>query len=237
MSSEVWMPVNIPALPPLLQLNDWVIKQNEKRLPKWKFRFAPDFAMQIHPRVTRTYDTLFECFALQTDDLTVALFTEPKQLRGRTYDKVGFELRVVGGVWTFNCRSIRWSRGGTKEECYQVRQRAIDALKHEHFSDLHPEMMLSPHCLCCGKGLTDPVSMARWVGPECWGSASANLPRIFKATAGPDLFQEANRQKNKQVAASETDVAVQYNPHNGSWDVGWLLDGESVPACSSLTRC
>jgi hypothetical protein len=45
--------------------------------------------------------------------------------------------------------------------------------------------MLCHACLCCGKGLTDPASMARWIGPECWGSASINAPRLFKAeTAG-----------------------------------------------------
>jgi hypothetical protein len=35
-------------------------------------------------------------------------------------------------------------------------------------------------CLCCGKGLADPVSMSEGIGPECSRSASTNLPRIFK---------------------------------------------------------
>jgi hypothetical protein len=180
---EFWKPTNIPPLPLLRQLNDWVIKQNEKRLPKWKFSFAPDFAMQIHPRVTRAYDTLFECFALQTENVTGDLFTDPSKLRGRPYYRVRFDLWVVGGVWTFKSRGGRWALGGTQEEFDKVRQRAIDALKPEHFSSLQPKMMLSPHCLCCGKGLTDPASIARWIGPECYGSASTNLPHIFKAMA------------------------------------------------------
>jgi hypothetical protein len=181
----VWWPTNILALPLLQQLNDWVIKRNEKRLPKWKFSFAPDFAMQIRPRITRAYDMLFECVALQTEGVTAALFTEPKQLRGRTYFRVRFDLQVVGGVWTFKYRGQAWAPGGpgTREEYYQVRQRVTDALKPEHFSYLQPKMMLAPHCLCCGKRLTDPVSMARWIGPECFGSASTNLPHIFKAMA------------------------------------------------------
>jgi hypothetical protein len=174
---------NIPALPLLQQLNDWVIKQNEKRLPKWKFRFAPDFAIQFHPRLSRVYDTLFECLALQTEDVAAALFTEPSKLSGRQYYRVRFDLRVCGGVWTFAARGGQWSPGGVHEEFAKVRQRAIDALKPEHLSNLSPARMLAPACLCCGKGLTDPVSMARWIGPECWGSASANLPNIFKAKA------------------------------------------------------
>jgi hypothetical protein len=181
---EFWKPTNISALPLLQQLNDWVIKQNEKRLPKWKFSFAPDFAMQIHPRVTRAYDTLFECFALQTENVTADLFTEPSKLRGRTYYRIRFDLQVVGGVWTFSYRGGvgRWAPY-TEGEFDKVCQRTIDALKPEYFSYLQPKMMLAPHCLCCGKKLTDPVSMARWIGPECFGSASTNLPQIFKAMA------------------------------------------------------
>ena len=40
-------------------------------------------------------------------------------------------------------------------------------------------------CLCCGKGLADPVSMSGWIGPECSGSAPRILPRIFKTNAAP----------------------------------------------------
>jgi hypothetical protein len=32
-----------------------VIKQNENRLPKWKFKFAPDLAAQIQSRITRAH--------------------------------------------------------------------------------------------------------------------------------------------------------------------------------------
>ena len=126
---------------------------------------------------------LFECAALQTENVTVSQFTDPSNLRDRSYYRVRFDLQVRSDVWTVQQRGGRWPRGNPREEFYQVRQRAIDALMPEHFADLNPAMMLSPHCLCCGKGLTDPVSMARWVGPECWGSASTNLPRIFKAMA------------------------------------------------------
>jgi hypothetical protein len=114
---QPWQPTEIPILPLLQQLNDWVIKQNEKRLPKWKFRFAADFAMQIHPRITRAYDMLFECYALQTDDLTVGLFTEPKQLRGRQYYRVRFDIRVSNGAWSpLSRRNVgTWwhAKGGT----------------------------------------------------------------------------------------------------------------------------
>lgn len=181
--SEFFRPITISALPLLQQLNDWVIKRNEKRLPKWKFRFAADFAIQIYPRISRANDMLFECLALQTESVTAALFTEPGKLSGRQYYQVRFELRVRSNVWTFQALGgRRWSQS-TREERDQVRLRAINVLKPEHFSDLNPTKMLSPQCVCCGRPLIDPVSMARWIGPECWGSASTNLPNIFKAMA------------------------------------------------------
>ena len=126
----------------------------------------------------------FESLALQTEDVAAALFTEPSQLSGREYYRVRFDLRVCSGVWTFAAPGGQWSRDGTREKFYKVRERAIDALKPEHFvADLSPAKMLAPACMCCGKGLTDPVSTARWTDPECWGSASTNLPNIFKAKA------------------------------------------------------
>ena len=173
----------IQPLPLLQQLNDWVIRQNEKRLPKWKFRFAPDFAIQIHPRVTRAHDMLFECVALQTENLTVDLFTVPRTLTRRSYYRVRFDLQVKEDLWSFRPRGGRWTRDNSRQGYRAAGQRAIEVLKPERFANLNPEMMLSPHCLCCGKGLTDPASVARWVGPECFGSASTNLPRIFQAVA------------------------------------------------------
>jgi hypothetical protein len=65
----------------------------------------------------------------------------------------------------------------------ELRRQVIGALHPEHFAHLSSDLMLSHACLCCGKGLTDPASMARWIGPECWGSASINAPRLFKAEA------------------------------------------------------
>jgi hypothetical protein len=72
---------------------------------------------------------------------------------------------------------------GDRNDQIAFRQRVVAALHPDHFAALRPELMLTAHCLACGKALTDPVSMARWIGPECWGSASTNLPRIFKAAA------------------------------------------------------
>jgi hypothetical protein len=184
-ASLLWGAQDIPPIPLLEQLNGWVIEQNEKRLPKWKFRLADDLAVQIHPRLTRAHELLLECVALQADNLSVKLFLEPKLLRGQHYWRLGFKLFANASdaaAWTFKPTSAGRGMSCSRAGWIALRQRTIEALRPERFERLQPDLMLSPHCLCCGKGLTDPVSMARWIGPECWGSASTNLPRIFNAT-------------------------------------------------------
>jgi hypothetical protein len=179
----LWAAQDIPAVPLLEQLNIWVIKQNEKRLPKWKFRLAGDFAVQIHPRLTRVHELLFECVALQADNLSVKLFLDRKLLRGERYWRMGFKLSANvsnAATWSFKPTSVNIRRDCPRSGPVDFRQRVVAALHPDHFVELRPDLMLSPNCMCCGKGLTDPVSMSRWIGPECWGSASINLPRIFK---------------------------------------------------------
>jgi Family of unknown function (DUF6011) len=173
----------ISPIPLLQELNNWVIKQNENRLPKWKFKFDPDLGAQIQSKITRAHVLLFKGIALRTDDLTVKLFTEPKQLQGRSYFRISFELFCdePNSLWSFHIKSAWRGKGCPSSGLLELRRRILEALHPDCFSELRPDRMLSPQCLCCGKGLTDPASMARWIGPECWGSASTNIPRLFKA--------------------------------------------------------
>jgi hypothetical protein len=180
---DFWRAIPLTLVPVLQQLNEWVIEQNEKRLPKWKFRFAPDFAAQIQPKLTRAYALLFEGKSIMAEAVSVRMFTEPATLRGSTYWGLSFSLLCHHGgtAWEFKPTYARWGRDHSYDELIQLKQRTIDVLTPDRFEKLTPDLMLSPHCLCCGKGLTDPASMARWIGPECWGSASTNIPRVFKA--------------------------------------------------------
>jgi hypothetical protein len=173
-------------------LYDWVIVQNEKRLPRWKFKLASNLAVQIQPKLTRAHTLLFECIAIQTENPSLKLFTEPKSLRGQSYWRMKFELfqDEPGTEWALKAKSAGRGHGCPSSGLLELRSSVIAALHADHFAALKPDLMLSPHCLCCGKGLTDPVSMARWIGPECWGSASTNIPRIFKAEL-PEYEQQA----------------------------------------------
>jgi Family of unknown function (DUF6011) len=185
---EFWFAETIPPIPLLQQLNDWVIQQNEKRLPKWKFRFAPDLAIQIQSKLTRKHAVLFEGVAIRTENLSAKRFTEPKTLEGSAFWKLAFGLFCGSEdptVWHFKAKSVHRGHGCVSSRLVELRRQIIDALHPERFAHLSPDRMLCHACLCCGKGLTDPASMARWIGPECWGSASINAPRLFKAeTAG-----------------------------------------------------
>ena len=141
--------------------------------------------MQIQPQITRANAALFKGEALVMDHPTADFFLMPKLLRDRPYWRIGFQLIVREqdpSTWTFKAKSARWGKACSAGGLPEIRQRIIDALHPARFVRLSPNLMLKPHCLCCGKGLTDPASIARWIGPECWGSASTNLPRLFNAT-------------------------------------------------------
>jgi hypothetical protein len=58
-----------------------------------------------------------------------------------------------------------------------------DVLSGGYFEELPKQAILVPQCLVCGRALTDPASMARQIGPECAGSASLQVPRVFAASA------------------------------------------------------
>ena len=63
----------------------------------------------------------------------------------------------------------------------------------------------SPRCLRCGRRLSDPVSIARGYGPECWGKRGKEKPvsigdvlaRIDKALKFPN--GELLRREIKQI--------------------------------------
>jgi hypothetical protein len=54
---------------------------------------------------------------------------------------------------------------GGPEALATLKARLVAALPR--LNRLTPALMFQANCLLCGKSLTDPVSMARWIGPEC----------------------------------------------------------------------
>jgi hypothetical protein len=181
MVASFWSRQPVVPIPLLQQLNDWVIQQDETRMPKWKIRFAADLAIQIQSKITRKHALWFEGRALQTENMTAKFFLERKELYGSRYWQINFKLFAEDNSAMWVLKLTRAARGHAcpSSGYTELRQRIVKVLHPDRFIGLTPGLMLSSNCLCCGKSLTDPASMARWIGPECWGSASTNLPRIF----------------------------------------------------------
>jgi hypothetical protein len=57
--------------------------------------------------------------------------------------------------------------------------RIVAALRGDFFTSLRPGALLGSACICCGRPLTDPISQARFIGPECYGSASKDVRWIY----------------------------------------------------------
>jgi hypothetical protein len=182
--TSFWDAQEIPPIALLHELGDFVLEHSEKRLPKWKFKLADDLAVQIQPQLTRRYALLFECSALQLDGVSAKFFTDSKLLPGRRYLEIGFKIFAdLSGdtAWFFKPTLIGPS--SAEDERIESRRRVVEVLHPDNFATLRPDMMLKASCLCCGRPLTDPVSQSRWIGSECFGSASNNLPHLFKAMA------------------------------------------------------
>jgi uncharacterized protein DUF6011 len=79
------------------------------------------------------------------------------------------------GDWSLKPTRVGFRTGHPHSDIFHVRDRLVGALPVA-FERLRPETMLKPACLFCGRPLTDPISMARWVGPECAGTAAAITP-------------------------------------------------------------
>jgi hypothetical protein len=190
-----WKAVPIKPAPALAALRDLVLERSETRSPKWKFRLAPDLVLQIQPKLT-TALLKFKCRSVRCEgaDLTVLLANQSDIKR--LYHIMDFELRAdapdawffkvdhftsggmpPGTLWNDEAKSQRDAARS------RLRQDLIDAFQAGRFDVLRPDLMLGSHCLICGKGLTDPVSQARHIGPECAGTSSEQLPFVLALEA------------------------------------------------------
>jgi hypothetical protein len=168
----------------LANLRAFVLSHSEKRSPKWKFEVASDLVMSIQPKMLAEGVERFECRALMGETVTLEMLSAPGRAR---CCRVGFEIRAkTPDDWFVKTSSSAWPRGfrhgdGSIRPGIVVRDRVVEALRSGRFSSASALIeRLSMHCLCCGKGLTDPVSMARRIGPECFGSASESLPFMLR---------------------------------------------------------
>jgi len=156
------VPVELNSL--LISLHDCILGGDKppRRTPKWRFKCAPDLAVEIQPKDYGYSLVLFEGRVLEGDDITVESF---KARRADSRELKGMHFRILDGCdkgWLFEPRS-------RMANAHHLKARTVLAL-----SEIFPGRMvlLSPSCLICGKGLSDPVSKARLIGPECAGRSS-----------------------------------------------------------------
>ena len=190
--------ISFPPITFLRDLREECLQHSEKRMPKWKFRLAPDLVLQLQPKPTylptlrqiengtRIKLVQFDGIAVQvaTGTATAAMLEKlPSNSSVASWWRRRFEIFAHDEAeWQFRLQSWICCRGG-RNEIPTFDARLTAALTDgAFFTNLTPEALLGHHCLICGKGLTDPASMARWIGPECAGTSSLTVPFIIKST-------------------------------------------------------
>lgn len=188
----------IPSIHFLTELREEVLKHSLKRMPKWKFRLASDLVLQLQPKPTVLLSEAatarglkpklqhFEGVAVKTEGVTGAVFKQLPPRPSPPWWQIKFELysQSADGDWVFHRTSGYWQRGAEPTEIGTIVRRLVATFRGGLFDGSAPAKMLSHNCVICGKGLTDPGSMARWIGPECAGTSTLRVPFVI------DVHQE-----------------------------------------------
>jgi hypothetical protein len=193
---DFWKPAPIQSVGKLPQLRAQVIAQNERRMPKWKFRFAADFVCQIQPKVSEKLTELFECHAFEFPGADGKVFQSRTFARAsgqwadckfRIYwiENIGWVVKLTsaGAFRTIDPESSnplsRTRLTFNVSDAVAFRERLVRFFDGTFFNYFAPGKMLAHNCMVCGKGLTDPASMARMIGPECYGSSGLSIPWLY----------------------------------------------------------
>jgi Family of unknown function (DUF6011) len=203
--ARLWASVIIAPVPTLVALRDTVLAIRPDRCPKWRFRLAEEVVLQLQPQPEQRHhdEYLLVGTVIQGPGITRAHFATKRAARGQAFTVIGFGLKDGA------CPDFTWKHGRsvTNAPCPgQWRMRLTGAtgaaeplatLKEllvasfPRLSRLTPDLMFQANCLLCGKSLTDPVSMARWIGPECAHTHSLDVGLVHLNDHGDGQPQEA----------------------------------------------
>jgi hypothetical protein len=192
------MPFETETIPPLTflaELREEVLKHSLKRMPKWKFRFAPDIVVQLQPQPTilppaarlgRICKCKYHHFvgaAVQMEGVTGEALKQLPKRSSLPWWQIKFEIYThdpdAKVDWFLHRTSGTWQRNAVYDGVAPFVARMVATLRDGYFTASMPPRMLSHHCMICGKGLTDPASMARWIGPECAGTSTLQVPFLI----------------------------------------------------------
>jgi hypothetical protein len=155
--------------------------KNRRRpaMPKWKFLTPNGIVISLQPKIKP-----FEGFQGMAELQDEFRFGFRIIIDNCAHDPDDDEMtyRYWGFLpWSIDVQGSSLSSSLGHDLACSIRDWTINILEGE-FASLRPEMMLQPSCLLCGHKLTDPISQARWIGPECNDSAAALNPFIIKLT-------------------------------------------------------
>jgi hypothetical protein len=218
-STEVFVFSQVLALLPvvfLLNLRQAVIEHSDHRMPKWKFRVAPELIVLLQPSVrlvsAGTILELFKGEALQTSGpLTEQMFASAAVLNqsGLNFWRIKFALTAPAqsdprsADWTYAHRGGSWKAGAGRPG-YDALKACVESLFLGGFFDtMDASKLLFPHCLICGKRLTDPASMARFIGPECAGTASLDVPRMIIKPNAQGVSSDSSTLSNSSTPSNQ----------------------------------
>jgi hypothetical protein len=164
-SRRIMAPVDITPVPMLSQLRQKVLAISELRCPRWYFRLDADLVLQLQARPGQ--HPLFLGTLIQGEGITLAHFKSRTARRGEDFLAASIAIYDRPDREQWEVFFTRWSHRGLQEPDALVTFKARGMEKLTQVIELTASLQFSPACLCCGKPLTDPVSMARWIGPEC----------------------------------------------------------------------
>ena len=192
--SDFCEPVAIGSIPFLADLRDLILQINhareKPRVPRWHFRYAPDFVVEMRPALINP--NLFEGRALQLPNI-VREFFERKAACPRGAAWLRYTIRALSPQqWVLCLRGSTFPYDTPGQEKAWLRLRLLSALT-VHVIPGHALALLEDRCLNCAKVLTDPVSQARQVGSECayhfhsWSGKYARPPMIVVPPATTEV--------------------------------------------------
>jgi Family of unknown function (DUF6011) len=160
----------------LASMRGTVLAERHDRCPKWRFKLEPELVVQIQPRPAERRDRrfLFKCLVLVGAGITREHFYSAAARRAVQVKSAEFGIKDEDGRWRLDLTSVAGLSFKAEADRYAARIALMQrvAAQLPLLAQLSASKMFTHSCLCCGKMLTDPASMARWVGPECAGTSS-----------------------------------------------------------------
>jgi hypothetical protein len=194
---DLWTQASITPIPCFEQLRKIILTGPAvpRRTPRWKLAIAEDFVMMVQPKDSTR--VLFVGQAFQGTKLQATIFTTPHSDFKRLGVEWAFDFQIRSSApdaWVFH--PARWLFGW--KSAAAARQRMLSAIADLVPCDCSNLRLMGQFCLLCSKRLTDPVSMSRKVGPECWdhNGLSGMLPTI-KPTVANLVTAHTSREKSR----------------------------------------